>query len=83
MGKVKELYLEQEENNEFEEQYAYNDKEINSMILYLRVNRVAEMQYVDSDNDLKFYDYMSDKHLTREEVIDLSLKSKWKIDWNK
>tara|TARA_R100000458_G_scaffold28112_1_gene25700 strand:+ start:1185 stop:1436 length:252 start_codon:yes stop_codon:yes gene_type:complete len=83
MGKVKELYSEQEENNEFEEQYAYNDKEINSMILYLRVNRVAEMQYVDSDNDLKFYDYMSDKHLTREEVIDLSLKSKWKIDWNK
>tara|TARA_B100001250_G_scaffold22653_1_gene19097 strand:- start:13499 stop:13696 length:198 start_codon:yes stop_codon:yes gene_type:complete len=61
----------------------YSDKEINSMILYLRINRVAEMQYIDSDNDLNFYDYMSDKHLTRKELIDLSLKSKWKTDWNR
>lgn len=25
----------------------YSDKEINSMILYLKINRVAEIQYID------------------------------------
>tara|TARA_R100000353_G_scaffold88133_2_gene65424 strand:+ start:90 stop:353 length:264 start_codon:yes stop_codon:yes gene_type:complete len=25
----------------------YSDKQINSMILYLRINRVAEIQYID------------------------------------
>ena len=25
----------------------YNDKEINSMILFLRLNRIAEIQYID------------------------------------
>ena len=37
----------------------YTDKEINNMILFLRVNRFAEFQYIDSDSDLKFYDYMT------------------------
>tara|TARA_R100000353_G_scaffold155090_1_gene113890 strand:- start:16537 stop:16728 length:192 start_codon:yes stop_codon:yes gene_type:complete len=58
----------------------YKDKDINSMILYLRINRVAEMQYVDNRKD-KFFDYMSDKWITRDDVIKLALKHKWKENW--
>jgi len=34
----------------------YTDKQINSMILFLRVNRVAEMYYLDKSKDYgKYY----------------------------
>tara|TARA_R100001082_G_scaffold108414_1_gene83616 strand:- start:4704 stop:4922 length:219 start_codon:yes stop_codon:yes gene_type:complete len=59
----------------------YSDKEVNSMILYLRINRVAEMQYIDDSSD-KFHDFISHKKLTREEVIDLALDYKWHKSWN-
>ena len=67
----------------------YTDKQINSMILYLRINRIAEIQYLDrqvnvvDSGDLTLYDYMSGSHLTMKQVISTSLESGWKEDWKK
>ena len=72
----------------------YTDKEINSMILYLRINKVAEIQYIDrqvvesngkqnDSGDLTFYDYMSASHLTKEQLISAAIESGWKEDWKK
>ena len=61
----------------------YEDKDINNMILYLRINKRAEMQYIDNDNDLNFYDYMSGKHINRKALIRLALNEGWKLDWQK
>jgi hypothetical protein len=70
----------------------YNDKQINSMILYLRVNRVAELQYIDREiintettsvdtGDLKLYDYMSSSHLSVKQLISAAIESGWTEDW--
>ena len=58
----------------------YTDKQINSMILFLRVNNIAEMYYLenDQDPDRKFYCYRSDSWLTRKQVISTALDSGWK-----
>ena len=71
----------------------YTDKQINSMILYLRINRVAEIQYIDrqideknrhiDSGDLTFYDYMSASHLTKNQLISAAIESGWKEDWKK
>ena len=64
----------------------YSDKEINSMILYLRINRIAEIQYIDRHEGtpfLTFYDYMSASHLTKEQLISAAIESGWKEDWKK
>ena len=61
----------------------YTDKEINNMILFLRVNRFAEFQYIDSTSDLKFYDYMTDTHSTRDDIVKLAKENKWTPDWQK
>ena len=72
----------------------YSDKQINSMILYLRINRVAEIQYTDrqiiesngkqiDSGDLTFYDYMSASHLTKDQLISAAIESGWKEDWKK
>ena len=60
----------------------YEDKDINSMILFMRVNNIAEFQYIDNDSDLKFYDYQTDKHYTREDIIELATENNWKKDWS-
>jgi hypothetical protein len=67
----------------------YKDKHINSMILFLRINNIAEIQYIDRQitagadtGDLTFYDYKSDSHITREQLIASALESGWKKDWN-
>jgi hypothetical protein len=70
----------------------YSDKQINSMILYLRINKVAEIQYIDrqivesngkqiDSGDLTFYDYMSASHLTKDQLISAAIESGWKEDW--
>lgn len=61
----------------------YTDKDINNMILFLRVNRFAEFQYIDCDSDLKFYDYQTDKHYTRDDIVKIAEENKWKPDWQK
>tara|TARA_Y100001938_G_C8059346_1_gene416270 strand:- start:1311 stop:1544 length:234 start_codon:yes stop_codon:yes gene_type:complete len=71
-----------------------SDKQINSMILYLRINKVAEIQYIDrqivesngkqiDSGDLTFYDYMSASHLTKDQLISAAIESGWKEDWKK
>jgi hypothetical protein len=62
------------------------------MILYLRINKVAEIQYIDrqivesngkqiDSGDLTFYDYMSASHLTKDQLISAAIESGWKEDW--
>ena len=57
----------------------YKDKELNSMILFLRINKLAEIQYIDIDGQDKFYDYIRQSSLTRKEVIEYALDNDWKL----
>ena len=61
----------------------YEDKDINSMILFLRINKLAEIQYIDADRQNKFYDYIRQSYLTRKEVINYALENDWKSNWKK
>tara|TARA_R100000808_G_C2155533_1_gene168448 strand:- start:17822 stop:18019 length:198 start_codon:yes stop_codon:yes gene_type:complete len=61
----------------------YKDKDINSMILFLRINKHAEIQYIDNDNNKTFYDYMSRSTLTRNQLVSAALDKNWKEDWRK
>ena len=60
----------------------YEDRHINNMILFLRIKRLAEMQYIDNEKN-KFFDYQSNKWFTRQEVITLALENKWEKNWTK
>ena len=57
----------------------YTDKQINSMILHLRLNNIAEMYYIENKDDSSrdFFDYRTQNYLTREQVISLALETKW------
>ena len=57
----------------------YTDKQINSMILHLRLNNVAEMYYLENEDgsDRNFFDYCSQTYLTKQQVISLALETKW------
>jgi len=57
----------------------YTDKQINSMILHLRLNDIAEMYYIENQDDSSrdFYDYRTDTFLTKKQVIALALETKW------
>ena len=66
-------------NNNYNEQV--DNRTLNNMILYLRINRVAEFQYVDNSS-ARLFDFISKKKYTREEVITLALKHKWTKKWN-
>ena len=71
----------------------YSDRQINSMITFLRVKKIAEIQYIDKQSidsktkkgidggDLTLYDYMSNSHLTLSQVISSAIDSGWKEDW--
>lgn len=63
----------------------YTDINVNSMILYLRVNNLAQIQYIDveSKNKPTFYDYMSDKHFKRNEITQHAVDNGWKRGWKK
>ena len=58
----------------------FTDKQINSMILHLRLKDIAEMYYLDNeqDPDRKFYDYKTDSWLTREMLISSAIETGWK-----
>ena len=57
----------------------YTDKQINSMILHLRLNNIAEMYYLDNqdDSDRNFFDYRTQTYLTKSQVISLAIETKW------
>lgn len=70
----------------------YDDQEVNSMITFLRVNNIAQIQYMDKDavdrngkshdsGDYVFYDYMSNSTITKSQLIASALESGWKKDW--
>jgi hypothetical protein len=61
----------------------YEDKDINSMILFLRINNLAEIQYTDIDGQDKFYDYISKFSWTRKEVVEYALENDWCTHWRK
>tara|TARA_R100001463_G_scaffold6674_1_gene21639 strand:- start:195 stop:401 length:207 start_codon:yes stop_codon:yes gene_type:complete len=58
----------------------YTDKQINSMILHLRLNNVAEMYYIENqdDSDRNFFCYRSQSYLKKSQVIALAIETGWK-----
>ena len=58
----------------------YSDKQINSMILHLRLNNVAEMYYIENKDysQRNFFDYRTQSYLSKEQVISLALETSWK-----
>ena len=63
----------------------YTDKQINSMILHLRLNNIAEIYYLDTKDpytlrklDKGFYDYKTDSWLSRKMLISSAIKTGWK-----
>lgn len=58
----------------------YTDKQINSMILHLRLNNVAEMYYLENEDgsDRNFFDYCSQSYLEKSQVIALAIETGWK-----
>ena len=61
----------------------YTDKQINSMILFLRVNDIAEMYYLDKSNShmCPFFDYKSGSYLSKSMVISTAISEGWKENW--
>ena len=57
----------------------YTDKQINSMILHLRLNNVAEMYYIENQDDSQrnFFCYRTKTYLLKEQVISLALETGW------
>jgi len=58
----------------------YTDKQINSMILHLRLNNVAEMYYLENEDnsDRNFFDYRSQSYLEKSQVTALAIETGWK-----
>ena len=58
----------------------YTDKQINSMILHLRLNNVAEMYYLENEDnsDRNFFDYRSQSYLEKSQVTALAIDTGWK-----
>ena len=63
----------------------YTDKQINSMILHLRLKDVAEIYYLDikdqetrTTHDRGFYDYKTNSWISREMVISSAIETGWK-----
>lgn len=67
------------QNNDYNK--SVDNRTLNSMILYLRINRVAEFQNVDHGQTARFYDYISAKKYTRDDIITLAYKHKWTKEW--
>jgi predicted DNA-binding ArsR family transcriptional regulator len=73
----------------------YSDRQINSMITFLRVKKIAEVQYIDrqfvdgvkemqrsiDSGDYTLYDYISNSHITLSQVISSAIEKGWKEDW--
>mgnify|MGYP003111610545 FL=1 len=57
----------------------YTDKQINSMILHLRLNNVAEMYYIENQDDSQrnFFDYRTQSYLEKSQVISLAIETGW------
>ena len=57
----------------------YTDKQINSMILHLRLNNIAEMYYLENqdNSDRNFFDYRTQTYLTRQQICSLAIETKW------
>ena len=62
----------------------YTDKKINSMILHLRINDIAEIYYLEekdptsSPNFRGFYDYKTNSWISREMLISSAIETGWK-----
>tara|TARA_R100000353_G_scaffold27404_1_gene23084 strand:+ start:4588 stop:4800 length:213 start_codon:yes stop_codon:yes gene_type:complete len=62
----------------------YTDKQINSMILHLKLNNIAEIQYLEQQNlrtlaklDKGFYDYKTNSWISRKMLISSAIETGW------
>jgi len=52
---------------------------ITSILIWLKVNDIAQIQYQSKqDDDFKYYDFITDKHYSRNQIIKLAKKSGYK-----
>ena len=52
---------------------------ITSILIWLKVNNIAQIQYQGNQNDdFKYYDFITDKHYSRNQIIKLAKKSGYK-----
>ena len=52
---------------------------ITSILIWLKVNNLAEIQYQGNQNDdFKYDDFITDKHYSRNQIIKLAKKSGYK-----
>ena len=63
----------------------YTDKQINSMILHLRLKDIAEIYYLEQKDPYTlrklvkgFYDYKTDSWLSRKMLISSAIETGWK-----
>ena len=63
----------------------YTDKQINSMILHLRLKEIAEIYYLEQKDpythrklDRGFYDYKTNSWISREMLISSAIETGWK-----
>ena len=63
----------------------YTDKQINSMILHLRLKDIAEIYYLEKEEpytyaklDKGFYDYKTDSWISREMLISSAIETGWR-----
>jgi hypothetical protein len=62
----------------------YTDKQINSMILHLKLKNIAEIQYLEQQDlrtlakfDKSFYDFKTSSWISREMVISSAIETGW------
>ena len=78
------------EMKEFQMHKDWTNRQINSMITYLRVKKIAEIQYIEihgnvmehwETGEYTLYDYMSNSRLMLSQGISAAIDSGWKEDW--
>ena len=68
----------------------YTDKQINSMILHLRLKDIAEIYYLEEKdprtlqaNNRGFYDYKTNSWISRKELIASAIETGWEENGKK
>jgi hypothetical protein len=75
---------------EFQMHKDWTNRQINSMITYLRVHKIAEIQFIEINGNVMehwetgeytLYDYMRNSRVLLSQVISSAIDSGWTEDW--